>query len=57
MVGLIYVIRIFHLRKLRFIRRISSLDNHSLSYDGMCYYYTVPKEFSDMMTLQGGPKK
>ena len=48
--GRLDFIRIFHLRKLQFIRRTSSLVNHSVMIECVDYY-TLSKEFSDMMTL------
>jgi len=48
--GRLDFIRIFHLRKLQFIRRTSSLVNHSVMIQCVDYY-TLSKEFSDMMTL------
>ena len=48
--GRLDFIRIFHLRKLQFIRRTSSLVNHSVMTECV-NYYTLSKEFNDMMTL------
>ena len=43
-------VRIFHLRKLQFIRRISSPDSGSVTMDCVSYD-TLSKMFSDMMTV------
>ena len=48
--GRLDFIRIYHLRKLQFIRRISALGNHLVMMECL-NYYMLSKEFSDIMTV------
>jgi len=48
--GRLDFIRIYHLRKLQFIRRISAVDNHLVMMECL-NFYMLSKELSDIMTL------
>ena len=48
--GRLDFVRTFHLRKLQFIRRISSFDSRSVVTECVSYY-SLSKEFKDMVSV------